>query len=575
MDKDKLNNLRHSCAHLLAAAVMELWPKTKRTIGPAIENGFYFDFDFGDIKITEEDLPKIEAKMKQILPAWSGFEKHELAAAEAKKEYPDNQYKHELIEEFTKEGQKVSFYKSGNYWDLCKGGHVENPAKEISAFKLLSLAGAYWRGSEKNPMLTRIYGTCFNTQKELDEYLQMMEEAKKRDHKKLGPQLELFFFADTAPGMPYWLPKGVILYNELLKFWREEHQKRGYLETISPILNKRELYITSGHFDHYWPDMFVADMGENEVYGVKAMNCPNAMTIFGFKTRSYKDLPLRFSDTDPLHRYEQSGVLNGLFRVREFRQDDAHIFVNENQIEEEYSRLFEIVEKFYSIFNLDYSFRLGKRPEEFMGEVNIWDKAEKVLEKILKDSKKPYEIAEGEGAFYGPKIDILMKDSLGRFWQMGTLQLDFQQPARFDLKFTDADGKVKIPIAIHRVIYGSLERFIGILIEHYGGAFPVWISPIQVQIIPIADRHQQYGQKVLEQLSSSNIRVEIDNRQETMQAKIRYAQSQKTPYMLIVGDREEKENKVAVRTRTGGDLGAITIEDFLVKIKSEIELKSS
>lgn len=574
MDKDKLNNLRHSCAHLLAAAVMELWPGAKRTIGPAIENGFYYDFDFGNIKITEENLPKIEARMKQILPGWIGFEKHELTAGKAKKEYPNNQYKHELIEEFTKKGQKVSFYKSGNYWDLCKGGHIENPSREIGAFRLLSIAGAYWKGSEKNPMLTRVYGTCFNTQKELDEYLQIMEEAKKRDHKKLGPQLELFFFHQTAPGMAYWLPKGVVIYNELIKLWREEHLKRGYLETFTPILNKKELYITSGHFDHYWQDMFVADMGEKEVYGVKAMNCPNAMTIFGFKSRSYRDLPLRLGDTDPLHRYEQSGVLNGLFRIRAFRQDDAHIFVSEYQIEDEYARLFEIVEKFYSIFKLEYSFRLGKRPERFMGDKSIWNKAEQILEKILKNSQKPFEIAEGEGAFYGPKIDILMKDSLGRSWQMGTLQLDFQQPARFDLKFTDADGKVKIPIVIHRVIYGSLERFIGILVEHYAGAFPVWISPIQVQIIPIANRHELYGQKVLEQLNNAKTRAEIDAKQETMQAKIRHAQSQKIPYMLIVGDREEKEKKIAVRTRSGQDLGAMTIEDFLAKIKSEIESKT-
>lgn len=480
-NQQDLNNLRHSCAHLLAAAVMELWPSTKRTIGPSIENGFYYDFDF-DNPPREEDLAKIEKKMAEILPSWNHFEHREVSEKEAKELFKNNPYKLELIDEIIQKGESITIYKSGNFEDLCRGGHLENPSKDIGAFKLLSIAGAYWRGSEKNKMLTRIYGTCFPTQKELDEYLQMMEEAKKRDHKKIGPQLELFFFHETSPGMPYWLPKGVILYNELLKFWREEHQKRGYLETVSPILNKKELYITSGHFDHYWPDMFVADMGENEVYGVKAMNCPNAMTIFGFKIRSYKDLPLRLSDTDPLHRYEQSGVLNGLFRVREFRQDDAHIFVSEDQIEDEYNRLFEIVEKFYSIFNLEYSFRLGKRPEKFMGEAKIWDKAEKVLEKILEASGKPYQIAQGEGAFYGPKIDILMKDSLGRSWQMGTLQLDFQQPARFNLKFTDSDGQVKTPITIHRVIYGSLERFIGILIEHYSGAFPLWLSPVQVQI---------------------------------------------------------------------------------------------
>lgn len=571
---ENLNNLRHSCAHLLAAAVVELWPDTKRTIGPSIENGFYYDFEFSK-PITEEDLPKIEKKMAELLPTWSHFEHRAITKEEAEALFKDNPYKLELIKEIVENKDPITIYKSGDFEDLCRGGHSENPSKEIGAFKLLSLAGAYWRGSEKNKMLTRIYGTCFPTQQELDKYLNMLDEAKKRDHKKLGPQLELFFFHETSPGMAYWLPKGVIVYNQLLQFWREEHSKRGYQETFSPMLNKKDLYITSGHFDHYWQDMFVADMGENEVYGVKAMNCPNAMTIFGFKTRSYKDLPLRLSNTDPLHRYELSGVLNGLFRVREFRQDDAHIFVREEQIEEEYKRLFEIVEKFYSIFKLEYSFRLGKRPEKFMGEASIWDKAEKVLEEILKGSGKPYEIAEGEGAFYGPKIDILIKDSLGREWQLGTLQLDFQQPTRFDLKYTDSDGQVKTPIAIHRVVYGSLERFIGILIEHYGGAFPTWLAPVQVQIIPIADRHQEYAQKVLEQLISANIRVEIDIRAEKMQAKIRDAQTQKIPYMIIVGDREEKENKIAVRTRSGQDLGAITFDEFLTRIKAEVELKSS
>lgn len=574
MDKqEQLNNLRHSCAHLLAAAVMELWPGAKPTIGPPIENGFYYDFDLGNLSITEKDLPKIEEKMKQILPSWTHFEGKEVTSEEAKQIFASNPYKLELIDELASQGVALRTYQAGKFQDLCRGGHADNPAREIGAFKLLSIAGAYWRGSEKNKMLTRVYGICFSTQQELDVYLKMLEEVKKRDHKKLGPLLDLFFFHDSAPGMAYWLPKGVVIYNQLLQFWREEHSKRGYLETFSPMLNKKELYVISGHFEHYWQDMFVADMGEKEVYGVKAMNCPNAMIIFAFKIRSYKDLPLRLSDTDPLHRYELSGVLNGLFRVRQFRQDDAHIFVSENQIESEYERLFEIVEKFYSIFNLEYSFRLGKRPEKFMGDPKIWDHAEEVLEKILNASGKPFIVAEGEGAFYGPKIDILMKDSLGRQWQMGTLQLDFQQPARFNLKFTDSDGTVKIPIAIHRVIYGSLERFIGILIEHYSGALPVWVSSIQVQIVPIADRHQQYAQKVLEHLRSSDIRAEVDNRQETMQAKIRDAQTQKIPYMIIIGDREEKENKIAIRTRGGKDLGILGIKEFLDNLKLEIETK--
>lgn len=575
MDKQTdLNNLRHSAAHLLAAAVTELYPDSKRTIGPAIDSGFYFDFDFNGESISEEDLPKIEKKMTELLSSWSSVERHELTAEEAKKEFKGNEYKLELIEEFTKDGEKVTFYKSGDYWDLCKGGHVENPKQEIGAFKLLSIAGAYWRGSEKNKMLTRIYGTAFPSKQELEDYLSMLEEAKKRDHKKLGPALELFFFHETSPGMPYWLPNGVILYNELLNFWRIEHSKRGYQETFSPILNKKDLYVTSGHFDHYWQDMFVADMGENELYGVKAMNCPNAMNIFSFKKRSYKELPLRFSDTDPLHRYELSGVLNGLFRVREFRQDDAHIFVMESQIEDEFKKLFEIVERFYSIFKLEYRFRLGTRPEKFMGDPKIWTNAEQSLEKILKSSGQDFFIVEGEGAFYGPKIDILMKDSLGREWQMGTLQLDFQQPLRFNLKFTDSDGQDKTPIAIHRVIYGSMERFIGLLIENYGGAFPVWLAPLQVKIIPISEKHNDYAETIFKMLKDKGIRVEADYRNDKMQAKIKDAQKMKIPYMLILGDKEVEANTVTVRTREGENTFGVSSEKFIEDLLSKITSKS-
>lgn len=569
---NSLDEIRHSCAHLLAAAVMELWPNTKRTIGPAIENGFYYDFDF-EKPITEEDLPKIEKKMAEILPTWKEFEKEEVTSEKAKEKFKDNPYKLELIEEFSGEGKTLTVYKSGQFEDLCRGGHSQNPQKDIGAFKLLTIAGAYWRGSEKNKMLTRIYGTCFQTKAELEKHLELIEEAKKRDHKKLGVKHELFFFHETSPGMPYWLPKGLIIYNELIAFWRREHLKRGYLETASPILNKKELYITSGHFDHYWEDMFVANMGKEEEYGVKAMNCPNAMVIFAHKTRSYKDLPLRFSDTDPLHRYELSGVLNGLFRVREFKQDDAHIFVSEDQIESEFKNLFEIVERFYSIFNLEYSFRLGTRPPKFMGETAVWDKAEKTLEEILKKSGKEFVIEEGEGAFYGPKIDILMKDALNRSWQMGTLQLDFQQPFRFNLKYVDAGGQEKTPIAIHRVIYGSLERFIGILIEHFAGAFPVWLSPVQVKVLPISDKFLSYSQEVVDKLLAQNIRVELDTRNETLQAKIRDAAMEKIPYIAIVGAREQEAKSVSLRTRAGEDLGTLTQDALAAKITADIASK--
>ncbi|GIW61768.1 MAG: threonine--tRNA ligase [Patescibacteria group bacterium] len=571
--QEKLNQLRHSCSHLLAAAVLELWPNTKPTIGPAIENGFYYDFEFQE-NISEEDLPKIEKKMREILPTWESFSHREVSADEAKAFYKNNPYKLELIDEIIKKGEKITFYKAGKFEDLCRGGHVDHPNKEIGAFKLLSLAGAYWRGSEKNKMLTRIYGTAFPTQKELNEYLLMLEEAKKRDHKKLGQQLGLFMFHETAPGMPYWLPKGVIIYNELINFWREEHYNRGYQEIMSPLLNKKALYETSGHWEHYRENMFVVETEEKEVYGIKAMNCPNAMIVFGSSSRSYRDLPLRLGDTDTLHRYERSGTLNGLLRVREFRQDDAHIFVTEEQIKSEYQNIFAIVEKFYSIFKISYSFRLGTRPEKYMGDLKTWNKAETALKEILKESGKEYTIEEGDGAFYGPKIDILMKDSLGRSWQMGTIQLDFQQPKNFNLRYTDIDGKEKMPVVIHRVVYGSLERFIGILLEHFAGAFPIWLSPIQVMLLPIADRHVEYAQETADKLRRAKIRVSIDTRSETLQAKIREATLQKVPILGIIGDKEIDQNSISVRLRNGEDQGQVEISQFIQRLREDIDKKT-
>lgn len=570
MENEELNKIRHSSAHLLAAAVLELYPGTKNTIGPAIENGFYYDFEFEN-PITEADLPKIEAKMAEILPTWDKFESREVSSDEAKAVFKDNPYKLELIEEIVEKGEKITLYKSGDFEDLCRGGHSEHPSQDIGAFKLLNLAGAYWRGSEKNKMLTRIYGTAFPTQKELDDYLNMLEEAKKRDHKKLGPQLELFFFHESAPGMAYWLPKGVVLLNELISFWREEHYKRDYKEVASPLINKKELYETSGHWAHYREDMFLSETPEKEIYGLKPMNCPNAMVIFGSRKRSYKEFPLRLGDTDVLHRYERSGVLNGLLRAREFRQDDAHIFISEDQIKNEYRAVFEIVERFYSIFNLKYSFRLGTRPEDYMGDLDSWNKAEAELKEILEESGQDYFILEGDGAFYGPKIDILMKDAIGRSWQMGTIQLDFQQPKSFNLKYTDSSGQEKTPVAVHRVIYGSLERFLGILIEHTSGAFPTWLSPVQVQIIPISDKHNDYAQKLLEQFKDSKIRVEVDDRAETMQSKIRDAQMMKVPYMVIVGDKEVESGKISVRTRGGENRNDLEINQFIDELKTEIE----
>jgi len=569
-----LNNLRHSAAHLLAAAVMELWPKTKRTIGPAIENGFYFDFDFGDIKISEEDFPNIEEKMHELAKSWKSFEKHELTPEEAKKEYPGNQYKHELIEEFSGKGERLSFFKSGDYWDLCRGGHVEHPDRELKHSKLLSVAGAYWRGDEKNPMLTRIYGTAFSTKAELEEYLAMLEEAKKRDHKKLGKEHKLFMFHETAPGMPYWLPKGLTLLYILIDFWRAEHQARNYQEIKSPLINKKQLYEISGHWDHYLSDMFLSETREGEIYALKPMNCPNAMIVFGSEGRSYRELPLRLSDVDTLHRFELSGTLSGLLRVREFSQDDAHIFVKEDQIKSEFKDLFDLTERFYSVFGLSYKFRLGTRPEGFMGDAETWNIAEQQLKEILETSGKDFFVEEGDGAFYGPKIDILMKDVLGREWQMGTLQLDFQIPQKFKLKYNDADGTEKTPVVIHRVIYGSLERFIGIIIEHFAGAFPVWLSPVQVKVLPITDRNLDYAKAIADKLKEQNIRIELDERSETLQAKIRDAQSQKLPYMIILGDKEEESKSLSVRLRSGESKNNIKLEDFIADIKDKIETKS-
>jgi threonyl-tRNA synthetase len=566
--------MRHSLSHLLAAAVLEFYPDSLPTLGPAIDNGFYYDFDFKNKKINDEDLIKIEQKMKEILPSWSTFTAKEVSAEEAKKHFKDNPYKLELIDEIVSRGEKITLYTSGTFTDLCRGGHAEN-MKEIDqkSFKLSRVAGAYWRGDEKNKMLTRIYGLAFNTKEELIEYEKQMEEAEKRDHKKLGKQLGLFMFHETAPGMPYWLPKGLIVYNELVNFWRKEHTEMKYLEIASPLVNKAELWKTSGHWDHYKDDMFIADMGENEVYGIKPMNCPNAMVVFQSMQVSYKDLPLRLCDTDRLHRYERSGTLNGLLRCRSFQQDDSHNFITEKMIGSECEHILEICKKFYGIFSLEYSFRLGTRPEKYLGEKAVWDKAEKALQDILEKSKKEYSIADGDGAFYGPKIDIIMKDSIGREWQMGTIQLDFQLPARFELGYTDKDGKKKQPVVIHRVIYGSLERFLGVLIEHLAGAFPTWLSPVQVKILPISDTHKVYANTVLESLKTDGIRVELDDSNETLGKKIRSWKTDKTPYALIIGDKEISANAVGVESRDRGQLGALPLSDFISQIQKEISEK--
>ncbi|MBI4086178.1 MAG: threonine--tRNA ligase [Candidatus Liptonbacteria bacterium] len=594
-----IENIRHSLAHLLAAAVLKKFPDAKLGIGPVIENGFYYDFLLPRLPagkqghFTPDDLKEFEKTIRELIAKNLPISGKKITLAGAKKLFAKQRFKLDLIREFGKEGKNLTVYSTGDVFiDLCKGGHVKN-TKEIAqdAFKLTHLAGAYWRGDEKNPQLQRIYGIGFGNKKELEDYLKLREEAEKRDHKKLGARLKLFMFHETAPGMPYWLPRGVIVYNELINFWREEHRKRNYHEIISPLLNKKELYATSGHFEHYWEEMFIAKTKENEEYGLKAMNCPNAMVVFGSESRSYKDLPLRLSDTDTLHRYERSGTLNGLLRVREFQQDDAHCFVTENQIAAEYEEILKIVERFYSIFGISYGFRLGTRPKSFMGDPKTWKKAEASLANILKKSGKEFFVEEGEGAFYGPKVDIMMKDSLGREWQMGTIQLDFQQPKRFKLEYAGSDGRKKTPVAIHRVIYGSLERFIAVLIEHFAGAFPVWLAPVQAIVLPLSEKFMKYGESVTAMLRHSGIRVELSDANETLGKRIREAELQKIPYILVVGEREEKNNTASVRhyrrkqpafapntstdaNASAGREGEMNIEKLVEKIEKEIRDKT-
>ena len=576
--------VRHTLAHLLAAAVLELYPDTKPTIGPAIDNGFYYDFEFVS-PVTDKDLPHIEEKMREILPSWNMIAGQEVSEDTARDLFKNNPYKLELIGEIISKKEPITLYTSGipklvtsnqlpvtSFTDLCRGGHAENPAREISpdSFKLSHIAGAYWRGSEKNKMLTRIYGLAFETKAELEKYEVMILEAEKRDHRKLGKELELFMFHETSPGMPYWLPKGLIIYNTLIDYWRKEHEKMGYQEISSPLVNKSELWKISGHWEHYKDDMFIADMGENEVYGIKPMNCPNAMLVFQSKQVSYKDLPLRLSDTDRLHRYERSGTLNGLLRCRSFQQDDSHNFISEDMIGSEYKHIMDICKNFYGIFGLEYSFRLGTRPEKHLGDIETWDKAEGVLKDILKDSGKEYSIAEGDGAFYGPKVDIMMKDFLGREWQMGTMQLDFQLPQRFDLSYTDRDGKKKTPVVIHRVVYGSLERFLGILIEHYGGNFPLWLAPIQVKVIPVSEAQSAEAKKIHDELREAMIRSEIDISNDSFGKKIRNAKTSHIPYFIIIGDKDIQAEKVTLESRDHGQIGQLSLEKVLEKLGEEI-----
>ena len=571
-DEEGKGAYRHTTSHIMAQAVKKLFPNAKLAIGPSIENGFYYDYDV-EKPFSPEDLENIEKEMKKICDEDLKLERFTLPRDEALKLMKDldEPYKVELIEELP-EGEEISFYKQGDYVDLCAGPHLMSTGL-VKAFKLTSSSGAYWRGNEKNKMLQRIYGTSFPKKSELDNYLALIEEAKKRDHRKLGKELELFFFDETAPGMAYWLPKGFTMMNVLIDFWRKEHKKYGYQEFSGPQLNSSSLWKTSGHWDHYKEDMFVLTDADGNEQALKPMNCPNSIKVYQTKMRSYKDLPLRFNDVDVIHRNGKSGQLNGLFRVRMFRQDDSHNYVREDQIGSEIKSILELTKKLYSVFGLEYVLTLSTRPDDYMGEIETWNKAEADLKKVMNEicGGDNYRINEGDGAFYGPKIDIKMKDCLGREWQMGTVQLDFQLPQRFDLYYIDENGEKKTPIMIHRAIFGSFDRFIGIITEHFAGAFPTWLAPVQVKVLPIStEKHADYARKLVDELTDKGFRIEIDDRNEKIGYKIREAQLQKVPYMLVVGDKEIENNQVGVRSRKDGDIGAMSLSDFEEKLDREV-----
>lgn len=563
-------HLRHSTAHLLASAVLSLHPKTKIAIGPVIENGFYYDFEF-EKPITEEDLTKIETEMRKIAGKNLDFLNSSKTIKEAKEWAKQNNqpYKLELISELEKERQKVSFYSHGTFTDLCEGPHAEN-TKSIKYFKLLSIAGAYWRGNEKNPMLTRIYGTVFATKEELEKHLLVLEEAKKRDHKKLGPELDLFMLSgEVGQGMPLILPKGKIILNILQKWARKLHQDQGYLEVQTPHIGKKNLWIKSGHWDLYRESMFPAIKVENQEYLLKPMNCPFHYVIFGKEKRSYRDLPLRIAEFGTVYRLEKSGELSGLLRIRGLTQDDAHIFLKEDQLQDEFSKLFMLLSTYFKTLNLEVEMTLSlwdpKNRKKYLGDGKTWEKAQKILEDELTRQNITFTKAEGEAAFYGPKIDPHVKDSLGRKWQLATIQVDFVQAKRFNLTYIDSDGKEKTPVIIHRAPLGAFERTLGILIEHFKGAFPAWLSPVQVTLIPISDKNLEFTRKIEKELIKKGIRTEINSDAETMQAKIRKSALLKVPYQAIIGNREEESGKIAIRSREGKDLGQMT-PDKLTKV---------
>lgn len=575
---DNIEKIRHSLSHIMASAITELYPKTKLGIGPAIENGFYYDFQLQK-PLEEKDLSEIEKKMKELISQNLKFEKKNINKRVAKKLFAVQPYKLELIKELP--GDTVSTYTTGEFVDLCKGPHIKS-TKEIApnTFKLTKLAGAYWKGSEKNKMLTRIYGLTFETEKELSDHLAMLAEAEKRDHRKLGEQLDLFVISElVGAGLPLYTFKGTAILNQLKNYVNELQSGIGYQEVTTPNMNRAELFKVSGHYEKYKDDMFrVVSHYTKEEYFLKPMNCPQHTQIYASKPRSYKDLPIRIADFCQLHRDEKTGELSGLTRLRGFRQDDGHAFCREDQIKEEFKSVLSIVEKAMKTFGMNYKIRLSlwdpKQPEKYLGDAKVWKKSQQLLEEILVENKIDYFKAVGEAAIYGPKMDLISRDSLGREWQLSTIQLDFIMPERFKLKYIDADGKEKTPVMVHRAIVGSPERFFGILIEHYAGAFPLWLSPVQVSVLPIGENHLEYARKIKNLLQEKNIRAELRDENETLGKKIRSAEMQKIPYLLIVGDKEIAANAVAVRERGKGDTGQMPIDKFIVKIKEEVVNKN-
>ena len=568
-DAEGLAALRHTASHVMAQAIKRLWPDTKLAIGPSIADGFYYDVDPVN-PITADDLEKIEAEMKKIIKEALPLERFELPRAEAialMKE-KDEPYKVELIEDLP-EDSVISFYKQGEFTDLCAGPHLMTTKEIGKAFKLMNIAGAYWRGSEKNKMLTRIYATAFQKKEDLEAYVTMMEEAKKRDHRKLGRELGLFMMHEAGPGFPFFLPKGMILKNTLLDYWREIHKKAGYVEISSPIIMNRKLWENSGHWDHYKDNMYTTVI-DDEDYAVKPMNCPGGILVYASEPRSYRDLPIRMGEIGLVHRHEKSGQLHGLMRVRCFNQDDAHIFMMPEQIRDEIKGVAQLIDSVYKLFGFEYHVELSTRPEDSMGSDEDWEMATSALQGALDDLGLNYVVNEGDGAFYGPKIDFHLVDCIGRTWQCGTIQLDFQMPQRFNLEYIGADGEKHRPIMIHRVAFGSVERFIGILIEHFAGAFPTWLAPVQVKVLPISEKYEEYAKSVKAQLDEAGIRAEIDLRSEKIGYKIREAQTQKIPYMLVVGQKEEADGTVSVRSRFKGDEGSRELSSFISDVKEEI-----